>query len=112
MVLQGRAGVLLVVPRASLRQPGPWEACRHTVCGCKVSWPLDFPTTYAQQQLCFDSVLTPLLTHHPETGCSSASEHGHMKKLIDGVNLQHVIYSMVTTQAYTLLLSKMQGKKV
>lgn len=35
-----------------------------------------------------------------------------MKKLIDGVNLQHVIYSMVTTQAYTLLLSKMQGKKV
>lgn len=34
-----------------------------------------------------------------------------MQKLIDGVNSQHVIYSVVT-HAYTLLLIKMQGKKV
>lgn len=35
-----------------------------------------------------------------------------MKKLIDGVNLQCAIYSVVTARAYTLLLSKMKGKKV
>lgn len=32
------------------------EAWRYTVCAHKVSQPLDFPTTYAQKQLCFDSL--------------------------------------------------------
>lgn len=87
----------------------------HTVCGRKASYPLAFHTTYVQKQLCFDKVSSSHLsspTHHPETGCSSVSEHGHMKKLIDGVNLQCAVYSVVTARAYTLLLSKMKGKKV